>query len=175
MSFFLACLGKDLFFHTETCKFRDQRILKIGLFHRVKELSEVNQIDIPNSQHYLYCNAKRMVHLTFLEKSSYFNRKYRLIRSLFAYSFFKNIETLLGQRVVQVRPKLVWSITSAVRVWNKNNFWYSLRCKKVSFSYGSFQLFRITCNYWILKIGLFMGSRSCPNQTKLRMENPLCT
>ena len=49
------------------------------------------------------------------KKSPYFNRKYRLIRSLFAYSIFKNIETLLGQGVVQIRQNLVWSITSAVR------------------------------------------------------------
>ena len=76
----------------------------------------MNQTDIPNTQYYLNCNAKRMVGLTFLEKSPYFNRKYRLIRSLFAYSIFKNIETLLGQGVVQIRPILVWSITSAVRV-----------------------------------------------------------
>ena len=76
----------------------------------------MNQTDIPNSQYYLNCNAKRMVRLTFWEKSPYFNRKYRLIRSLFAYSIFKNIETLLGQGVVQIRPILVWSITSAVRV-----------------------------------------------------------
>ena len=69
----------------------------------------------------------------FLEKSSYFNRKYRLIRLLFFYSILKNIEILLGQRVVQMRPNSVWIITSAVRVSNKKNFWYSLSRKKLGY------------------------------------------
>ena len=41
--FGIACLGKKLVFHTEICEFRKQRILKIGLFRRVKELSKSNQ------------------------------------------------------------------------------------------------------------------------------------
>ena len=57
-----------------------------------------------------------MVRLSFLEKSSCFNRKYRLIRLILAYSNFKNIEILSGQEVVQIKPNLAWSITSAVRV-----------------------------------------------------------
>ena len=55
----MACLGKKLGFHTEICKFPEYRILKIGLFRRVKELSKVNQIDIPNDQYYLGHNAKK--------------------------------------------------------------------------------------------------------------------
>ena len=80
------------------------------------ELFKMNQIDIPDYQYYLGCNAKRMVCLTFLEKSSNFNRKYRLIRVLFAYSVFKNIEISSGQGVVQIKPNSVWSITSVIRV-----------------------------------------------------------
>ena len=38
-----ACPGEKLGFHTEICEFHEQRILKIGLFHRVKELSKSNQ------------------------------------------------------------------------------------------------------------------------------------
>ena len=70
----------------------------------------MNQIDIPDYQYYLGCNAKGMVRLTFLEKSSYFNRKFRLIR-LFYFQKYRN----------------------------------------------------------------FIGSRSCPNQTKHGMEYPMCT
>ena len=51
-----------------------------------------------------------MVRLIFLEKSSLFNRKYPLIRLLFSYSIFKNIEISSGQGVVQSEPILVWSI-----------------------------------------------------------------
>ena len=60
----------------------------MGLFYRIKELFKMNQIDIPDYPYYLGCNAKRMVRLTFLEKISYFNRKYRLIRLLKKW-FFK--------------------------------------------------------------------------------------
>ena len=41
--FAIAFLGKKLGFHTEICEFREYRILKIGLFRRVKKLSKVNQ------------------------------------------------------------------------------------------------------------------------------------
>ena len=41
--FDIACLGEKFVFHTEICEIRDKRILKIGLFHWVKELSKSNQ------------------------------------------------------------------------------------------------------------------------------------
>ena len=59
----------------------------------------MNQIDIPDYQYYLECNAKRMVCLTFLEKK--FSISIGNI-DLFAYSIFKNIEILSGQGVVKV-------------------------------------------------------------------------
>ena len=72
----------------------------------------MNQIDIPNYQYYLDCNAKKMVRLTFLEKSSYFSRKYRLIR-LF---YFQKYKVLLGQGVIQIEPNWVWSMPWVPRV-----------------------------------------------------------
>ena len=68
----------------------------------------MNQIDIPDYQYYLGCNAKRMVRLTFLEKK--FVRFSIGNIDLFAYSIFKNIEISLGQGVVQFEPNLEWSI-----------------------------------------------------------------
>ena len=65
----------------------------------------MNQIDIPHCEYYLSCNANKVFRLSFLEKNSYFNRKYRLIRLLFAYSIFKKIEILLDEGVVQFKPK----------------------------------------------------------------------
>ena len=41
--FAIACAGRKLVFPTEICEFREYRILKIGLFHRVKDLSKLNQ------------------------------------------------------------------------------------------------------------------------------------
>ena len=42
-NFAIACLGKELVFHTKIFEFRENRILKIGLFHRVKKLCKSNQ------------------------------------------------------------------------------------------------------------------------------------
>ena len=50
---------------------------------------------------------------------------------------FENRSFLLGHRVVQIEPNLVWSIPRVGRLWDKNNFWYSLPWKKVSFPYGN--------------------------------------
>ena len=62
---------------------------------------KVNQIDIPDYQYYLNCNAQRMVRLTSIEKAriSIGNIDF------FAFSIFKKI--LLGQGVVQSEPNLV--------------------------------------------------------------------
>ena len=57
-----------------------------------------------------------MVRLTFLEKKVFFNRKYRLIRLLFAYSIFKSIEILSGREVVQIKPNSAWNIPWVSRV-----------------------------------------------------------
>ena len=73
----------------------------------------MNQIDIPDYQYYLGCNAKRMVLVSFPRK------KVRIsigIFDLFAYSIFKNIEILSGQGVVQIKPNSVWSIPWVCRV-----------------------------------------------------------
>ena len=68
---------------------------------------------------------------------------------------FKNRSFLSDQKVVQIKPNLVWRIPRVGRLWDRKSFWYSLPRKQVSFSYGKLQLFRLNCNYWISKIGLF--------------------
>ena len=52
---------------------------------------------------------QKMVRLVF-RKKFYFNRKYRLIRLLFANSIFKSIEILSGQENVQIKQNSAWSI-----------------------------------------------------------------
>ena len=58
--FAIDCLGKKLVFHAEICEFREYRILKIGLFHWVKELSKLNQIGYGVYHGYLDCKTKRI-------------------------------------------------------------------------------------------------------------------
>ena len=57
--FAIACLGKKLVFHTEICEFRKLRILKIGLFRRVKELSKSNETRYGVFHVYLECKTKK--------------------------------------------------------------------------------------------------------------------
>ena len=62
-------------------------------FYGVKELFKVNQIDIPDYQYYLGCNAKGMVRLTFLEKKFVFQSKSRLIRLFYFQKIVKFYQT----------------------------------------------------------------------------------
>ena len=71
--FGIACLGKKLVFHTENCEFRKLRILKIGLFRRVKELSKSNQTRYGVSQVYLECKTKRIFGIACLGKKLVFH------------------------------------------------------------------------------------------------------
>ena len=75
-----------------------------------KELFKVNQIDIPEYQYYLGCNAKRTVRLTFLEKSSYFKRNYRIIR-LF---YFQKYRNFIGSRSCSKWTKMISQTTSTI-------------------------------------------------------------
>ena len=61
----------------------------------------MNQIDIPDYQYYLGCNAKKNSSPNFPRKKVRFSIG---IFALFAYSIFKNIEILLGHVVVQSEP-----------------------------------------------------------------------
>ena len=88
---------------------------KIQKFYRVKELFNSNQTRYGVSHLYLERKRKKISVQLFLEKSSYFNRKFRLTRLSYAYSIFKNIENLSGQGVVQIEPNTVWSIPCVPR------------------------------------------------------------
>ena len=66
--FGIACLGKKLVFHTEICEFRKQRILKKGLFRRVKELSKSNQTRYGVSPVYIEAKTKRIFAIALLGK-----------------------------------------------------------------------------------------------------------
>ena len=103
----------------------------------------MNQIDIPDYQYYLSYNAKRKVHLTFLEKKFVFQSELATYSLIIAYSIFKSLEFLLGEGFVQIRPNSAWSITNAVKAWNKKNFRYSLPRKKDSFPYANLRTSRL--------------------------------
>ena len=151
-NFAIACLGKKSVFHTEIFEFRYYRILKIGIFHRVKKLFKSNQTQYGVSHVYLKSKTKRFFCYSLPRKNvsiSYENLRISLLPN------FKNKSFSSGQGVVQIKPNLVWSIPKVGRLCNKKNFWNSLPRKKVSFSYVNLRLFRIHWVYWILKIGLF--------------------
>ena len=79
---------------------------KIQKFYRVKELSKSNQTRYGVSHVHVECKTKRIFGIACLQKSSFFNRNFRLLR-LF---YFQKIEILSGQGIVQNEPNSVWSI-----------------------------------------------------------------
>ena len=72
-NFAITCLGKKLVFHTEICDYFEKRILKIGLFHRVKELFKSNQTRHSISRVYLESKAERNFAITCLGKKLVFH------------------------------------------------------------------------------------------------------
>ena len=79
-------------------------------------MSKLNQMWYGVSHVYLESKTERKFGIASLEKSSYFNRKYRFFRLFLAYFIFKNIELSSGQGVVQIKLNLVWSIPCVSRV-----------------------------------------------------------
>ena len=83
--FAIACAGKKLVFRTE-CEFREYRILKIGLFHRVKDLSKLNQVGCGVYHGYLDCKTKRIFAIACAGKKLVFRmeicefREYRILK-----------------------------------------------------------------------------------------------
>ena len=70
----------------------------------------MNQIDIPDYQYYLDCNAERTDRLTILEKTSDFNRKYRLIRLI----YFQKYRNFMGSRSCSKLTKGISQTTSTI-------------------------------------------------------------
>ena len=70
--FCIACLGKKLGLHTELFEFLEKGIFKMGLFYRVKELSELNQTWYGVFQGYIESRRKRIFCIARLGKKFLF-------------------------------------------------------------------------------------------------------
>ena len=71
--FAIACLGKKLVFHTESCEFREWRILKIVLFYRVKKLFKSIQTRYGAFPVYIEFKTKRIFAIARLAKKLVFH------------------------------------------------------------------------------------------------------
>ena len=117
--FGIACLGKKFVFQSDISAYS----LIMRLFYFQKYRNFIGSKGCPNrtklGMEYSVCtqSVKRKEFLSqlVLQKTSNFNRKYRPIRLLYAYSIFKNIEFLSGQGVVQIEPNSLWIIPCAPR------------------------------------------------------------
>ena len=113
-NFGIACLGKKFIFQSDISAYS----LIIRLFYLQKYRNFIGSRSCPNrtklGMEYPVCtqSVKRKEFLSqlFYKKISFFNRKFRLIRLLYADCIFKNIETLSGQGIVQIERNSVWSI-----------------------------------------------------------------
>ena len=134
----------------------------------------MNKIEIPDDQYYLGCNAKNLVRLTFLEKCSYFNRKYQLIRLIFAYSTFENIEILSDQGVVQSEPNWHHRLPVLLRLYCKKNPPPNFPGKIVRISIRNIDLFAYyLLNIFFQKKRIFIGLKIWSNQYKLKTKRIL--
>ena len=84
--FAIACLGKKLVFHTEICDYFEYLIFKYSIFHRVKELSKLNQTRYGVSNVYLERKTKRIFAIACLGKKLVFHTE---ICDYFEYLIFK--------------------------------------------------------------------------------------
>ena len=71
--FWYSLPTKKIVFHTELCVFLEERILKIGLFHRVKELFKSNQTRYEVLHLYLEYKTKRIFAIACLGKMLVFH------------------------------------------------------------------------------------------------------
>ena len=97
-----------------------------------------NQIDIPDHQYYLACNAKKMVHLTFLEKKLVFQTEMLTFsRILFSKKWnFSRVKELL-----KIEPNWYPRLPVQFRLLCKKYGPPNLPRKKVGISIGSIDLF----------------------------------
>ena len=101
------------------------------------------------------------------EKSSYFNRKYRLIR-LF---YFQKYRNFIGSRSCSNLTKLGMEYPTCIQSLKQKEFLLQLAQEKSSYFNRKYRLNRL---FYFQKYRNFIGSRSCPNLTKLGIEYPMC-
>ena len=109
---------------------------KIQKFYRVKELSKSNQTRYGVSHVYLERKTKKFLSQLVYKKSSFFNRKFRLIR-LF---YFRKYRNFIGSRSCSNRTKLGMEYPICTQSVKEKKFRYSLSWKKVRTSIGNFGL-----------------------------------
>ena len=139
-TFVIACLQKKFVFQSEISTYSVILFSKIQNFYWVKELSKTNQTWYGASHVYLERKTKRIFVIACLQKSSFFNRKFRLIR-LF---YFQKYRTFIGSRSCPNRTKLAMEYPMCTQSVKRKTF---LIYKKDRFSIGNFDLF----GYFIFK------------------------
>ena len=117
----IACLGNRLLFHTELFEFFEKGILKIGLFsgqevlqikpNLVWSILRVGRLwdkknDPPN-----FHGVSNVLSLSIKSEVSISYGTFWISRKM----NFKSRSFSSGQRVVQIKPNLAWSITSVIK------------------------------------------------------------
>ena len=115
-----ACLPKKFWFSYGNFRlFRmncDYSILKIGLFHRFRELSESNHTWDELSLVYVECRTKVILLKLSYKKSKFFIRKFAITSNTLRLLNFKKRYFWSGQGVIQIQPHLGWIIPSVCKM-----------------------------------------------------------
>ena len=105
------------------------------------------------------------------KKSSFLNRKFRLIR-LF---YFRKYRNFIGSRSYSNRTKLGMEYPICTQSVKEKKFGIACLGKKFVLQSEISAYSLIIRLFYFQKYRNFIGSRSCPNQTKHGMEYPMCT
>ena len=165
--FAIACLGKKFVFQSK------YRLIRLFYFQKYRNF--IGSRSCPNltklGMDYSMCiqslQQKEFLLQLFQEKSSYFNRKYRLIR-LF---YFQKYRNFIGSRSCPNLTKLGMEYSTCIQSLKRKEFLLQLVQEKSSYFNRKYRLIRL---FYFQKYRNFIGSRSCPNLTKLGMEYPTC-
>ena len=134
--------------HREICEFREKLILKIGLFHRFKELFKSNQTRNGVSPGNVDCKTKRIFGIACLRKKLAFHTEicYYSEYLIFKYSIFHRVKELFKSN-----QNRYWVSPGYVKCKTKRVFVIACLGKKLVF-YTEICEFR---EYLIWKISLF--------------------
>ena len=166
--FGIACLGKKFVFQSEISTYSLILFSKIQKFYRSRSCPSRTKLGMEYPMCTQSVKQKEFLVQLVQEKSSYFNRKFRLIR-LF---YFQKYRNFIGSRSSPNQPKLDMEYPMCTQSVKEKEFLVQLVQEKSSYFNRKFRHIRL---FYFQKYRNFIGSRSCPNRTKLGMEYPMCS
>ena len=170
--FGIAFLGKKFVFQSEISTYSLILFSKIQNFYWIKELSKSNQTRYGVSHVYLECKTKRVFGIACLGKKFVFQSEI----STYSLILFSKIQKFYRTKELSISNQTRYGVFH-VYLECKTKRIFGIACLEKKFVFqseiSSYSL--IIQIFYFQKYRNFIGSRSCPNRTKLGMEYPMCS